>query len=119
MINHKEICDKILSINPKIRYAGIYYQDEFHFKTREGLKTMLTDSESKRSVMEAIRRWETDQFLTSKLGNLVYSLAKFEKVNRLDFPVGGAGLILVSTEIELDHNLIADKILEIKRRYIS
>ncbi len=119
MINYNEICDEILKINPSIRYTGIYYQDEFHYKSREGLKTLLSDEESKRSIMEAVRRWETDQYLTSKLGSSIYSLTKFENVNRFTFPIGGEGLILVSSEIDLDPNLITDKILETKRKHFS
>ena len=40
-------------------------------------------------------------------------MAKYEKIFRITLPIGGAGLILISTEL----NVIVDKILAIQSKY--
>ena len=112
VVDYNEVCDNILRIDSKIRYVGIYHQGEFHSKTRKGLKSLLTEDEVKNSAIQAIRRWETRLALTDKLGNSIYSLTKYEKVNRITIPIGEDGLILFSTETDLDPNLITDKIIK-------
>jgi hypothetical protein len=44
-------------------------------------------------------------------------MAKYEKVYRITVPIGGAGLILASTELSADVNEIVDKILKIQSKY--
>ena len=46
-------------------------------------------------------------------------MAKYEKVYRITLPVGGAGLILVSTELSANVNEIVDKILKILSKYLE
>jgi hypothetical protein len=115
MANPVEVCDSILKINPKIRYVGIYYQGTYFSRPREGLKSLLEESEVKNSAIGAVKRWETRLALAKKLGNAIYSMTKYEKVNRITFPIGDDGLILVSTEKDLDPNFISDKILDIRQ----
>jgi hypothetical protein len=43
-------------------------------------------------------------------------MTKYEKVNRVTFPIGEDGLILVSTEKDLDPDLISDEILNIRKK---
>jgi hypothetical protein len=115
MVNLVEECDSILKINSKIRYVGIYYKGVYSSKAREGLKSLLPEPEVKNSVIGAVKRWETRLALTKSLGNAIYSITKYEKVNRITFSIGEDGLILVSTEIDLDPNFISDKILGIRK----
>jgi len=44
-------------------------------------------------------------------------LAKYEKIYRVTIPIGGAGLILITTELDADIIKIVDKILKIKNKY--
>ena len=116
MVNVVDVCDNILKINPKIRYVGIYHQGTYSSKTRLGTKSLLEEGEIKRSVINAVKRWETRLVLAKSLGNAIYSMTKYEKVNRITFPIGEDGLILVSTEKELDPNSISDEILNIRKK---
>jgi hypothetical protein len=119
VINYDQLCDTILRVDERIRYAGIYHRGEFHSKTRKGLQSLLSEAEIKKSVIDAVARWGTRLSLATKLGNSIYSMTKYEKVNRITFPIGEDGLILVSTETALDPNLIADKILDIKNKNLT
>jgi len=115
MVNLVEICDSFLKINSKIRYVGIYYKGVYSSKAREGLKSLLPEAEVKNSVIGAVKRWETRLTLAKSLGNAIYSMTRYEKVNRITLPIGEDGLILVSTETDLDPNFISDKILAIRK----
>jgi hypothetical protein len=116
MVNVVDVCDNILKINPKVRYVGIYHQGTYSSKTRTGTKSLLEEDEIKKSVINAVKRWETRLVLARSLGNAIYSMTKYEKVNRVTFPIGEDGLILVSTEKDLDPDLIADEILNIRKK---
>lgn len=116
MVNVVDVCDNILKINPKIRYVGIYHQGTYSSKARTGMKSLLEEDEIKKSVINAVKRWETRLVLAKSLGNAIYSMTKYEKVNRVTFPIGEDGLILVSTEKDLDPDLITDEILNIRKK---
>ncbi len=44
-------------------------------------------------------------------------MAKYEKIYRVTIPIGGAGLILVTTELSANVNEITEKILKIRSKY--
>jgi len=52
-----------------------------------------------------------------KIGKTIFALAKYEKIYRVTIPIGGAGLILITTELDADIIEIVDKILKIKNKY--
>jgi len=47
----------------------------------------------------------------------MFALAKYEKIYRVTVPIGGAGLILITTELDVNVIEIVDKILKIKNKY--
>ena len=46
LIDYEKICDEVLGINKKIRYAGVYDYGELYDKKRKGLKSYLTREET-------------------------------------------------------------------------
>jgi len=44
-------------------------------------------------------------------------MAKYEKIYRMTIPIGGAGLILITTELNANLNDIVDKVLAIQSKY--
>ncbi len=119
MINYDKICEEILKVDSKIRYAGIYHKGKFYSKMPNGMKSLLPEAEIKDSILQAVKRWEGRLSLASRLGNPTYSFTKYEKVNRITIPVGEDGLILVSTEPSLESSLIIDKIFDITKKHLS
>ena len=119
MINleYEKICDKILECDKKIRYVGVYDYGELYDKMRPGLKSNLSREETELSLSQAIYRWSTRKKTAGKIGNPIFALAKYEKIYRITIPIGGAGLILISTELDADVTKIVDKVLEIKNKY--
>jgi len=113
-LDYENFLDEILKISSKIRYAGIYDEGKFHHKTQKEVKSYLTEEETETNLSQVVYRWSTRKKMGSKIGKPIFSMTKYEKVYRLTFPLNGAGLILVSIELELDPLDIVDKVLELK-----
>ena len=116
-MDYEGICNEILGCDNKIRYAAIYDYGELYDKMRPGITSYLTKEETEISLSQAIYRWSTRKKTSSKIGKPVFAMAKYEKVYRVTIPIGGAGLILISLELNSDINLIIEKILKIQSKY--
>ena len=112
-MDYEKICDDILECEEKIRYVGIYDYGELYDKMRPGVKSYLSREETEVSLSHAVYRWSTRKKISNKIGKPVFALAKYEKIFRVTIPIGGAGLILISTEPDVDVVQIVDKILKI------
>ena len=116
-MEYEKICNEILECDKKIRYVGVYDYGELYDKMRPGLKSHLSREETELTLSQAIYRWSTRKKTAEKIGNPIFALAKYEKIYRITIPIGGAGLILISTELDADVIKIVDKVLEIKKKY--
>ena len=119
MINleYEKICDEVLDADTKIRYVGVYDYGELYDKMRQGVKSHLTREETEMSLSHAIYRWSTRKKTSEKIGKPMFAITKYEKIFRLTVPIGGAGIILISTELDADVLGIVEKIVEIKNKY--
>jgi hypothetical protein len=118
-MSYEKICDQILESNEKIRYVAVYDYGELVDKIRPGVTSYLTREETETSLSQAIYRWSTRKKTVGKIGSPVYALAKYEKIYRITIPIGGAGLILITTELDAEVNKIVDKSLEIRDEYVN
>jgi len=118
-VSHEEFCQKILEIDDKIRFVSVYDDGNFFHKMKEGKKSYLTDEETQNSLSQAQYRWAARKKMTSKIGAPVFAMAKYGKVFRFTIPVGTAGLILVSTELDISIEDIVEKICNIRNEHYS
>ncbi len=116
-LEYEKICDEILECDKKISYVGVYDFGELYDKIRPGLKSHLSREETELSLSQAIYRWSTRKKTVEKIGKPMFALAKYEKIYRVTVPIGGAGLILITTELDVNVIEIVDKILKIKNKY--
>ncbi len=116
-MEYQKICDEIIDCDDKIRYVGIYDYGELYERTKPGITSYLTREETETSLSQAIYRWSTRKKTSTKIGKPIFAMAKYEKVYRITVPIGGAGLILASTELSANVNEIVDKILKIQSKY--
>ena len=93
---------------------AIYDEGEFYHKMREGLNSYLTPEETENSLAEAVYRWSSRKKTGLKIGEPIYAMAKDGKVYRITIPVGKAGLILVSTELNVNVGEIMEKVIEMR-----
>jgi hypothetical protein len=116
-MEYEKIRDEILECDKDIRYVGIYDYGELYDKMRPGLKSHLSREETEMSLSQAVYRWSTRKKTTDKIGKPIFALAKYEKIYRVTIPIGGAGLILISIELNADVNMIVEKIITIKNKH--
>ena len=116
-MEYEKICNEILECDKKIRYVGVYDYGELYDKMKSGLKSHLSREETELTLSQAIYRWSTRKKTAEKIGNPIFALAKYEKIYRVTISIGGAGLILISTELDADVIGVVDKILKIKNKY--
>jgi hypothetical protein len=102
---YDRLCKEILNLDPKIRFAGIC-DDTGEIKyggQRKGVKNLLSPEETKKSNLQALARWGLRNALAPKVGKGRYAMAEYEKIKRITIPLEDDNLLLVTTEVEVDH----------------
>ncbi|HEX2304702.1 MAG TPA: hypothetical protein VHH33_00290 [Nitrososphaeraceae archaeon] len=114
-MDYERLCKEILELDPKIRFAGVCDETgEIKFGgQREGLANLLTAEETKRSNLQALARWGLRNSLASKVGKGKYAMAEYEKIKRITAPLDNDHLLLVTTEVQADHQNIIAKALNL------
>ena len=111
-MDYGKLCKDILNVDPKIRYAGIC-DDTGETKyggQRQGVHNLLSPEETK-SNLQALARWSLRNSLAPKIGKGKYAVAEYEKLKRITIPLENYHLLLITTEIEADHQKIIDNVL--------
>jgi len=112
----KQFVDEIFKISPLIRFSAIYFEGDFYSKKRDDVETHLDSFDTTESMSDAVLRMEQRAKYSQKIGNVHYVLAKYDKLNRITIPLGKDGLIMFSTELEAECELITEKVIEFKKK---
>ncbi len=112
----EKIFDEIFDISINIRYIGIYRNGKLKGKMRKGLRPYLNEEETKRSIAEAVRRWEERKEWEPKIGRPIYTLTMYVKVKRITIQIAEDVLLLMSTDIECEHEKILLRIFDFKKK---
>src|SRR5215207_5470927 len=85
----QEICDKVISVNPAIRFAGIADEDGelLAFSERKGLIPLLTPEERAQYAITAATRQYTRLRWESHLGKINYASSHYAKLIRATIPI--------------------------------
>ena len=112
-MDYSALCKEILNMDSKIRFAGVCDEtgDVKYGGQREGVPNLLTQEETKKSMMQALGRWGLRNSLAPKIGKGKYAMAEYEKIKRITFPLDQEHLLLVTTEVDADHTKIINNIL--------
>lgn len=70
---------------------------------RRGTNSLLSPS-----ILQEWNRWKLHDAMESSIGKGKYEMAEYEKVRRFTIPVDSEHLLLVSTEIDDDLNMVYD-----------
>ena len=118
-MEYGEFFDRIMKIDPNIRLVAAY-DGQFRAKLREGIQRNFPDEEIKSSMIEARNRWITRKNMRFKIGEPKFAMAQYGKVNRITIPLeGNDGVILLTTELDVDINELADKVIETRIRFLE
>ena len=116
-MDFNNLCKEILGMESKIRFAGVC-DDSGEIKyggQREGVTNLLSADETRRSNLQALARWALRGSLAPKVGKGKYAMAEYEKIKRITFRLDQNHLLLVTTEVDADHNKIINKVLTMIR----
>jgi hypothetical protein len=101
----------IMNIDPKIRLVTLCDENGqiMYSRHREGVKNLLSNEESIKSLELAMTSWKIRGELAEKIGKGRYVLAEYEKIKRITMPFGDDLLLYVTTEVDADHSNIYDR----------
>jgi len=113
-LDYEKLCSSIFEIDPKIRAVLIYHTsgELLAGGMRPGVESYLPREEITKSTQNAFSRWKRREELSHFLGPGKYTLTEFEKVKRITFPLETSALLMMSMEVESNHDMIIQKILE-------
>ena len=109
-MDYQKLCNDVLDIDNKVRFAGVCDNTGI-IKSgglREGIKSILTDDEVKRSNLISLQRWKLHNTLSDRIGKARYAMEEYEKIKQITMPLEDEHLLLISTEVDAKH----DKIIE-------
>ena len=114
-MDYSKLCEDILKLDPKVRFAGVC-DDTGEIKyggQREGVENLLMPEDTKKSNIQAIAMWGLRKSLASRVGKGLYAMAEYEKIKLITFPLENDQFLLVTTEVKSDHNNIISSTLKL------
>ena len=109
-----ELCDRIFSANPNIRFAGVI--DKMGTLVaggmRKGIKPLEPREDRRKLYIEYALRNAMRSDFDQEYGRVIYALSEREKIKIASFPYGDH-LILISIEKNAKHDKVIAKILKL------
>jgi len=114
-VDYSKLCSLILGIEPQVRGVFVYHHNGELLAggMRNDIQSYLPRDEITKSVYNTISRWQTRESLYPFLGIGKYSITEYEKVKRITFPLDAHAVLIVGIEVEVKHDVIIDKILQL------
>jgi hypothetical protein len=96
---------EILKISSSLRWIAISDSEGkiLNITRREGLDPLMNREENQEYTLNAIARHKSRLKFEDKLGKLVYSLGKYEKLVRIVTPVNNKYYVLLTIDVEEPH----------------
>ena len=117
-IDYGMFFDEALALDDHVRFVAIF-DSKFHAKFRNGIEGYFKEKEIKSSLSEAQNRWTFRKKMSFKIGEPKFAMAQYGKVNRITIPLDNDGVILVTSELDVDINKLVDGIIEIRTRFFD
>ena len=101
----ESISKEILKINSSLRWIAIADSNGtlLNIARRDGLEPLMTRQENQEYTLNAISRHKSRLKFEDKLGRLVYSLGKYEKLVRIVTPINNKYYVLLTVDVEEPH----------------
>ncbi|HET6716807.1 MAG TPA: hypothetical protein VFG90_06730 [Nitrososphaeraceae archaeon] len=96
---------EILKISSSLRWIAISDSEGkiLNITRREGLDPLMNREENQEYTLNAIARHKSRVKFEDKLGKLVYSLGKYEKLVRIVTPINNKYYVLLTIDVEEPH----------------
>jgi hypothetical protein len=101
----ESLSKEILKISPSLRWIAIADSEGkiLNITRREGLDPLMNREENQEYTLNAITRHKSRLKFEDKLGKLVYSLGKYEKLVRIVTPINNKYYVLLTIDVEEPH----------------
>ena len=101
----ESLTKEILKISPFLRWIAIADSEGkiLNIARREGLDPLMNREENQEYTLNAITRHKSRLKFEDKLGKLVYSLGKYEKLVRIVTPINNKYYVLLTIDVEEPH----------------
>ena len=101
----ESLSKEILKINSSLRWIAIADSNGtlLNIARKDGLEPLMTRQENQEYTLNAISRHKSRLKFEDKLGRLVYSLGKYEKLVRIVTPINNKYYILLTVDVEEPH----------------
>ena len=101
----ESLSKEILKINSSLRWIAIADSNGtlLNIVRRDGLEPLMTRQENQEYTLNAITRHKSRLKFEGKLGRLVYSLGKYEKLVRIVTPINNKYYVLLTVDVEEPH----------------
>ena len=101
----ESLSKEILKINSSLRWIAIADSSGtlLNIARRDGLEPLMTRQENQEYTLNAIARHKSRMKFEDKLGRLVYSLGKYEKLVRIVTPINNKYYVLLTVDAEEPH----------------
>ena len=96
---------ELLEISSSLRWIAVADSEGkiLNIARREGLDPLMNREDNQEYTLNAIVRHKSRQKFEDKLGKLVYSLGKYEKLVRIVTPINNKYYILLTIDVEEPH----------------
>jgi len=111
-MDYNRLCKDILGLDTKVRFAGDVTGEIRFGGQREGIKNLLTPEETKLSNIQAMAEWALRNSLSTKVGISKYAMTEYEKIKRITFLLDLDHLLLVTTEVDIEHMKVIESIIK-------
>ena len=100
-MDYNKLCDEIIKLDEKIRYAGVYNttNGKVYDKMAKERERLLSQEQTQNSLIHAYMRWKLRQQYAEFVGEPIYAMAKYTKINRITIPSGikmAAGMYFIT-----------------------
>lgn len=101
----ESLSKEILKINSSLRWIAIADSNGtlLNIARRDGLEPLMTRQENQEYTLNAISRHKSRLKFEDKLGRLVYSFGKYEKLVRIVTPINNKYYVLLTVDVEEPH----------------
>ena len=113
----------ILNFDKSIRWVGVINKDGIiiNEQYREGLQPFLSKEENQEYAINTIIRHKTRIKYESKMGKIIYSIGKYENLNRSTIPINENYYLLLTMDFD-EYNfdkIIMEKIIPLIKEKIE
>jgi hypothetical protein len=95
-------CEDILAKHSSIRWTAIVNRNGVILtqKAREEVKLLLTEEENEEYAASAIARQRTRGKFEPKIGKMLYSFGRYERLHRATIPINEKYYLLITLEVQ-------------------